>query len=112
LVQIFFSEPCSQTPSVYALPLMWETTFNVSQQWFQFTLLQQCTVKITLGLGGCLVPREGATDRQGQAHKMLLAQARARRTPKMFDNPLCVFFLIILLFKISSTHCSLFSFHT
>jgi hypothetical protein len=29
LVQIFSLEPCSQTPSVYALPLMWDTNCNV-----------------------------------------------------------------------------------
>jgi hypothetical protein len=28
LVQIFFSEPCSQTPTVYAVPLAWETKFH------------------------------------------------------------------------------------
>jgi hypothetical protein len=28
LVQIFFSEPCSQTPSVYALLLAWEAKFH------------------------------------------------------------------------------------
>jgi hypothetical protein len=33
-VQIFSSAPCSQTPSIYVLPLMWETKFytNTKQQ--------------------------------------------------------------------------------
>jgi hypothetical protein len=31
LVQIFSLEPCSQTPSLYALPLVWETTFTPIQ---------------------------------------------------------------------------------
>jgi hypothetical protein len=29
LVQTFSSAPCSQTPSVYVLPLVWETNFQV-----------------------------------------------------------------------------------
>jgi hypothetical protein len=27
-LNILFSEPCAQTPSVYALPLVWETKFH------------------------------------------------------------------------------------
>jgi hypothetical protein len=39
LVHIFSLEPCSETPSVDALPLMWETKFHthtkqLAQLWF------------------------------------------------------------------------------